>query len=267
MEIKLVNTSQNYHALQEVQGNGRAVIACTANGKPLQMIKNDNKADARILVPVKKGRMILIGTATEDGDVIEICRVLSTFSKNGKFFAQTEVLNEFRNGKWANVLPNSFVEACDVLLRKLHSSERIVFALRPIFLEIQQSKKGYAVLDEECGAERSTIVCRPNGKPSKAVYYYPRTRHQIGKQAVVEVGPRYRILRGKKTEDGYNISIYVVERLVCLDGKRVAEVQLLNRCVNGRWQHGLPKELRPLVSVLVDKIEETDAETIVSQLY
>ena len=268
MEIQLIRTLQNFYVLQEEQGNGKAVVVCTAHGEPLQMIRNDNKADARILVPVKKGRMILIGTTDEDGDVIEIYRVKATkASKNGKCFAQVVALNEFRNGHWANRLPTSFNKVCEVLLRKLHSSEPVVFASRPIFLEVQQTKRGYDVLHEECGAERSTIVCCPNGNPAKAVYYYKRSGHEVGKQAIVEVGPRYRVLRGKGTENGYEIEIYVIERLSYLSGQRIAEAQLVNRYVDGRWMHGNPVELKPLITTLIDKIEETDTETIVSKLY
>ena len=265
MELELITTSQNYHVLQEEQRGGKAVIICTANGQPVQMIESAEHPK-QILVPVKKGRIVMIGTKGAFSDEIFVLRVRSTYSCKGQYYAVTDLLNIFRDGKWQNPLPASFSSARDVLLKKMHSTREIVFAAQPVLLPVRQSKKGYAVLDEECGAECSTIVCCPDGIPAKAVYIYQRSHGESGKQAVVEIGPRYRVLRGKRTQSGYEIYIYIVERLGFLSGQRVAEASLINKCVDGHWQHGLPVEMRPLISTLIDKIEGNDTETIISKM-
>ncbi len=264
MELKL-KTLQNFRVLQEEQENGKAVIICTAGGQPIPLVKCAENPN-QILVPVRKGRIVMIAEVTDDGDSIYVYRICSTYQQQGEYYARTEVLNSYVKGAWAHQLPASFKPAEEILRQKLHSSKQIVFAAQPIFIPVRQSQKGYDVLDEECGSERSTIICRPDQKPAKAVYFYQKPRGDAGKQAVVEIGPRYRILRGGRTESGYVIDIYMVDRMCCLAGQRLAEVHLLNKCVDGIWQHGLPIQLRPLIISLIDKIEENDTETVVSRM-
>ena len=266
--FKAVKTPRNTYAMWEEQGNGKAVIVCQADGQPSQALMiNKSVKPKQALVPVKKNRIIMVGEHCENSDVIMIYRVLYAFSnKNGQPMVKAEPINIFKNNKWISALPSSFRPIVELMHNKLNNKEDVVTATAPVFLDARKSEKGYAVMEEECGPV-STIVCYPDGTPAKSIYVHQKARGVCGKQAVIPVFPRYKILRGTRVDDGYEIVLYsILHTFTGKDGKQL-EVKMLNKCVNGKWKYSIDLHLRPLVETLIDKLEGTDTETVVSKMH
>ena len=267
--LKALKTEKNVYALWETQSPKEVVIICKADGTPANAMHLNKSIDApkQALVPVKKNQYVLVGNNSDEGEMISVYKVVYPFTNNhGSHLVKVEEVCEHKNGMWNNPLPKELAYMVDVLLSKLRGFSKRVVAKMPATLKVSRTKKGFFALYENCGSEESTIVCTPGGGEATSVFVFDKEKGKAGRQAIVPIFGRYKVLRGRQTDEGQEISIYNVVRTFVDKGGPQAEVELLNHCLNGRWQTDVPRNLRPVVNLLIEKIEMRDTETLYSKM-
>ena len=267
--LKAVKTEKNVYALWETQSKKEVVIICKADGTPANAMHLNKSVDEpkQALVPVKKNQVVLIGNNSKEGEVVSVYRVIYPFTNNhGAHLIKVEEMGEFKNGTWNSPIPAELTYMVDVVLSKLRGFSKRVVAKQPITLKVIKTKKGFFALYENCGSEESTIVCTPGGGEATSVFVFDKEKGRAGRQAIIPIFGRYKVLRGRRTDEGQEISIYNIVRTFVGHGGPQAEVELLNHCLNGKWQTAVPCNLRPVVNLLIEKIEMTDTETLYSKM-
>ena len=261
MEYIKAYKEQNAYALWEERSANRATAIFKADGMPPKALKEGKKhAERQALVQVKKDMYIVCRNCNE----VKVYQVLYPFTnRNGRHLIKAEVVNVKNNGRWKKT-PDDVVKQMAAAVDKKIKKDMVV-SVQPLTIPIFNSTNGYHILYEQCGAECSTIVCEPNGKPAKSVYMFS-SPGEYGRQAVVPVFPHFKVLQGHRTAEGYEISIYEILRTFTDHNGPQAEVALRNHCVNGQWQKEVPPKVFPLTVSLVDKIEGTDTRTILSKM-
>ena len=266
--LKAFKTEKNVYALWETQSKDEAVIICNADGTPANALHLNKPVAApkQALVPVKKNQYVLIGTSGE-GETVSVYKVVYPFTNShGVHLVKVEEICKLQNGMWNSQLPKDLSYMVDVLLSKVRGFSQRVVANMPVTLPLFRTKKGFFALYENCGAGESTIVCTPGGGEAASVFVFDKEKGKPGRQAIIPVFGRYKILRGHQTDEGQEISIYNVIRTFVGKGGPQAEVKLINHGLNGKWLQEVQRNLRPVVDLLIDKIEMTDTETLYSKM-
>lgn len=267
--LKALKTEKNVYALWETQSKKEVVIICKADGSPASSMHLNKTVDApkQALIPVKKNQYVMIGCNNKEGEIVSVYRVIYPFTNNhGVHLVKVEEMGELRNGTWNNQLPKELSYMVDVLLSKLRGFSKRVVAKIPLTLKVSRTKKGFFALYENCGRDESTIVCTPGGGEATSVFVFDKEKGKAGRQAIIPIFGRYKILRGRQTDEGQEISIYKVVRTFVGKGGPQAEVELVNHYLNGKWQTTVPCNLRPVVNLLIEKIEMRDTETLYSKM-
>lgn len=261
MEYIKAYKEQKAYALWEECSAHTATAIFKADGMSPKALKEGGKHSSRqALVQIKKDMFVVF----RDHDLVKVCQVLYPFTnKNGQHFVKAEVINVKNHGQWQKT-PNDVVKQMAMTVEQKIKKDSVV-SVPPLTIPLFNSNNGYNILYEQCGAECSTIVCKPNGKPAKSVYMFSKPGEQ-GRQAVVPVFPHFKVLRGHRTVEGYEISIYEILRTFINHNGPQAEVVLCNHCVNGQWQKDVPPKVFSLAISLIDKIEGTDTMTILSKM-
>lgn len=270
--VKYLNahkTEKNVYALWEVQDENEAVIICKADGSPASAMHLNKAVSApkQALVPVKKGQFVLVGKNCDDGEMVTIYRVVYPFTNNhGVHLVKVETMCEGKNRVWNSPIPQGLSYMVEVLISKLRGLSTRVVAKLPTTLKVSRTKKGFFALYECCGANESTIICTPGGGEASSVFIFDKEKGKAGRQAIVPIFGRYKILSGHQTDEGEEIFVYSVIRTFTDKQGPQAEVELINHYLNGKWQSGLSPSLRHAAALLIEKIEMTDTETIYSKM-
>lgn len=262
-------TEKNVYALWEMQDEHEAVIICKADGSPANAMHLNKPlvAPKQALVPVKKGQYVLIGKSGKEGEKVTIYRVAYPFTNNhGVHLIKVETVCECQNGAWTAQVPEGLPYMVDVLLSKLRGLSKRVVAKLPITLKVTRTKKGFFALCECCGANESTIICTPGGGEAASIFIYEKEKGKAGRQAIVPIFGRYKVLQGHQTDEGEEVFVYSVIRTFTDKQGPQAEVELVNHYLNGKWQDTLPYGLRHAAALLIEKIEMTDTETVFSKM-
>lgn len=261
MEYLKAIKEQKAYALWEERSENKATAIFKADGMPPKALKEGKKnSERQALVQVKKDMYIV----SRDHAEVKVYHVLYPFTnKNGRHLIKAEVINVKNNGRWKKT-PDDVVKQMAKAVDQKVKKDTLV-SVQPLTIPIFISRNGYNILYEQCGAECSTIVCEPNGRPAKSVFMFTQPG-EYGRQAVVPVFPHFKVLQGHRTAEGYEISIYEILRTFTDHNGPQAEVALRNHYANGRWQKEVPPKVRPLTMSLIDKIEGTDTRTILSKM-